>query len=557
MSLSANERKVFWQNHKDSLNRIRYQLDDQEPPLISPRGSGRKHNHSPLGLYRKPSPSLLPRIESPDNDGYRPKIRGSRYDIVPPLNNRTPEYDSWGEESDEEWEDGLEHAMPLPYPYPILGYPAYHTSGGFHPPPIMYGNPFPVYYPPPPVYKERRKRKDGGEKNVEMLEVHQSYPAGRKSKRSTAVQLPVMYRKTKGLEEIEPKRKKDLTKKYKYIYPRDSPYVPNLNESFVNTRYRNEQESLVYFYFKEHPVFAENFTEWLILDMLDEIIPDTLIHTFTSTDKLAFNIKSYAPTIIGDDIVDDVVKSMTREAVRGGLSEMVNEYLGNTSNFAESGDPLTRFLDKLFEEAIQDSTEEVVRDTVRELASDHMRVNSTAAVVDDLLLDHLQDIEGEMVDDVILEVILEEFIDTYVIEPEMEEEISEIAKEVLERYDTKIEKKELREISKKAGDRLMESICLEYLLSLISRQGKVWNESDHANKFLDDVILNILVGQYTNVIINREKTFSNQSLKKLHEKVVSDVALDLLLQQLSSSLDEDLADVDEYERGIDEYNSTS
>lgn len=39
----------------------------------------------------------------------------------------------------------------------------------------------------------------------------------------------------------------------------------------------------------------------------------------------AFNIKSYAPTIIGDDIVDDVVKSMTREAVRGGLSEMVNE----------------------------------------------------------------------------------------------------------------------------------------------------------------------------------------------------------------------------------------
>lgn len=44
-----------------SLNRIRYQLDDQEPPLISPGGSGRKHNHSPLGLYRKPSPSLLPR----------------------------------------------------------------------------------------------------------------------------------------------------------------------------------------------------------------------------------------------------------------------------------------------------------------------------------------------------------------------------------------------------------------------------------------------------------------------------------------------------------------
>lgn len=483
MSLSANERKVFWQNHKDSLNRIRNQLDDQDPPLISSRG---KHSHSPLGLYRKPSPSQLPRIENPDNDDYRPVIRGSQYDIVPPLNNRTPEYDSWGEESDEEWEDRFEHVMPLPYPYPILGYPAFHTTDGFHPPPVMYGNPFPVYYPPPPVYKEKRKRRDGGVKNVEMLKVHQSYPAGRKSKRSTNVKLPLTYGRTKGFEEIEPKSREDLTKKYK-----------------------------------------------------------------------AFNIKSYPAASIGDDIVHDVVKLMTREAVRGALGEMVNEYLGNSTNFSESGDPLTRFLDNLVEEAIQDSTEEVVRETVRELASDHMRVNSTVAVVDDILLDHLQDIQGEIVDDVILEVILEEFINVYVIEHELEEEMSEIAKDVLEHYDTKIEKKELREISNKAGDRLMESICLEYLLSLISRQGKVWNESDLANKFLDDVILNILLGQYTDVIFNMEKTISNKTLKKLHEKVVSDVALDLLLQQLSSSLDEDLADVDEYERGIDEYNSPS
>lgn len=49
------------------------------------------------------------------------------------------------------------------------------------------------------------------------------------------------------------------------------------------------QEPLVYFYFKEHPLFAENFADWLILDLLDEIIPDTLIHAFTSTDKLVCN----------------------------------------------------------------------------------------------------------------------------------------------------------------------------------------------------------------------------------------------------------------------------
>jgi hypothetical protein len=46
------------------------------------------------------------------------------------------------------------------------------------------------------------------------------------------------------------------------------------------------QESLMNFYFKEHPVFAENFTDWLTLDLLDEIIPDILIETLTATGKV-------------------------------------------------------------------------------------------------------------------------------------------------------------------------------------------------------------------------------------------------------------------------------
>jgi hypothetical protein len=42
---------------------------------------------------------------------------------------------------------------------------------------------------------------------------------------------------------------------------------------------------------------------------------------------------------------------------------------------------------------------------------------------------------------------MEEFIESYVIEHEVEDEITEIAKEVLEHYDTKIEKRELREVN--------------------------------------------------------------------------------------------------------------
>lgn len=44
-----------------SLNRIRTQLDDENTSLKSPFRLGGKRSHSPLGLYRKPSPSQLPR----------------------------------------------------------------------------------------------------------------------------------------------------------------------------------------------------------------------------------------------------------------------------------------------------------------------------------------------------------------------------------------------------------------------------------------------------------------------------------------------------------------
>jgi len=41
------------------------------------------------------------------------------------------------------------------------------------------------------------------------------------------------------------------------------------------------------------------------------------------------------------------------------------------------------------------------------------------------------------------------------------------------------------QVSSQAGDKLMESIMLEYMLGLVARQGQVWSESDLANKYMD------------------------------------------------------------------------
>lgn len=59
---------------------------------------------------------------------------------------RNTDYDSWGEESDEEPEPDPGTYMPHPYAYG-------------QPPPVVFGAPFPVYYPPPPPVKRQKRRK--------------------------------------------------------------------------------------------------------------------------------------------------------------------------------------------------------------------------------------------------------------------------------------------------------------------------------------------------------------------------------------------------------------
>ncbi|VDI67475.1 Hypothetical predicted protein [Mytilus galloprovincialis] len=107
MSLSAQNRKVVWEEHKDSLRRIQSRVSDGHTPPNryspqrgtppgrynrSPQEGGRR-SHSPYGKYRKPtSPAYLNRIETPhERDKVRNKgnLRGSKYGVVPPVHRRS------------------------------------------------------------------------------------------------------------------------------------------------------------------------------------------------------------------------------------------------------------------------------------------------------------------------------------------------------------------------------------------------------------------------------------------------------------------------------------
>ncbi|XP_052805907.1 uncharacterized protein LOC128235194 isoform X3 [Mya arenaria] len=546
MSLSANERKHVWQDHSDSLTRIKTQLSDHQSPtkVRSPiRSPAGRQEHAPYGKYRQSTPPYLPRLETPPDERRKASnLRGNRYEIVPPLreskrqqDSRSTDYDSWGEESDEEPDADPGAYMPQPFQY--------------GPPPVVWGAPFPMFYPPPPppAHQPGGKRRRGNEnddprgrndryksnsygasrqpKSDRYEDVSRSVPSKAKKKsKPNRVHfsqptpapngyygypmpgyMPYPYYPQPGEDPYG--RQKDT--KYKYIQPRDTPNSQNDTHGDMMSRFRDQPPGAV--------------------------------------ENLALRIR--------DDIMGDELPGQMHDIVRATLNEMVDEHPRYAKKirhmlYSQSGDPLESFLTRLLNDAVHEAAGDIVKETVREMARDYVDDKHFAIVYDDLLDDYLDEVGTSIVQDTMYEIMYEDFIRDEVIEAELEELLPEIAAEVLTHYDTKVMRRELKEVSSHAGDKLIESIMLDYIMQLVARQGKVWTESDHASKYMDDIVSTILLEKLFGTIVNRRKTINNKPIRKIHQKVVTDVALDVCLQQLTSSLDEDLLDVDEYERGV-------
>ncbi|XP_021341487.1 uncharacterized protein LOC110442286 isoform X2 [Mizuhopecten yessoensis] len=475
MSLSATNRKSYWTDQRDSLNRIRSRLSDRDSPKRLRESPVGQRDHSPYGKYRKPtSPAYLPRLERHDRtpEGYRDDhVRGGQYGVVPPVHrrekNKSPavDYDSWGEESDEEEDHHQQpqYYMPQPLPY---GYPTYVPPGG--PQPVVFGPPFPMYYPPPPQYRGKNRRSKDKRR-------HKSPDQNRSYRNDPPLHHSIPGQDIYGTYPREPSVKDDVLKRYRYIHPRDSPFTPPAGETLVEQRYRGD------------------------------ITPSHPLHGVSGT--LAEEI--------GSEVVQEEIEAVVKEAV----NDMVNDHMGSKSG--------------------EDWLAAIINDRI---------ANS---VFDDLLDGHIDNIKDELITAIIQEVVIEGYLEDEIIEVEVEEESAEIAHDILNRFDSKLMRKELKEVSKKANEKLMDQFIVEQLLLLVAKQGKVWGENDHYNKIMDDFILTRLLEQYYFVRDERNKTLASKPMRKLHEKAVSAVALDVLLQQMHQSLDEDLADVDEYERGVD------
>ncbi|XP_059157809.1 uncharacterized protein LOC131942104 [Physella acuta] len=565
------QKESFWKEHQDSLVKIRQDLVSRKKsrPKFTPVGGIRKQTqkkstHPPYGKYRRTPSPYLPKLSPEPAKATKVPVNGvykSKFEKIPPVRAKnaflpkTPDYDSWGEESsndddylddDDDEEEKIEpvrkkhrHRNSVskrykPQPYKPQPYP---PNMYLHPQ-VIYGAPYSLYYPPPPAGARKNKNNAQFSKSTS-----QKYP--RKVSRSG---IPV--RKKKMISPVHHSVP---------VYPAAYPMVPTVMfqqdlEETEETEEEDENMKLALAHWKNHPLFASDFCNWFIDDCLNtDLLPDFLIDILHEIKYMPYDHPLFLPSIYTcEDILSDHVAEMALEIVRETASELANDYIDEK---LLQEDPLEKFLSDLIEDAVRMGARDIVRSSVIEIAEDYVQTEFSTGVINSLLHDHMMEIGPELLEELTFDIIAEDFIDSEVISSEVKEEAEVIARETIQYYDDKVLRREFKEVSTHAREKLTDTVIMEYLLKMMSQHGHLWAETDHHNKFLDDMIFNTSLAQIFNVHKQREKTLQCKPLQKLHEKVVSDVALDVFLQHLTLALDEDLADVDEYERGVTDSTS--
>ncbi|XP_071958263.1 uncharacterized protein [Antedon mediterranea] len=94
---------------------------------------------------------------------------------------------------------------------------------------------------------------------------------------------------------------------------------------------------------------------------------------------------------------------------------------------------------------------------------------------------------------------------------------------------------------------VIDGLQLDHLLMKLTNHRQVWNDSEVKDMLLDSTLASELTHLLKLLSNEGQSSCDVVPLKRFHENITTDYSLDLLLNELSISLDEDLEDLFEYE----------
>ena len=151
---------------------------------------------------------------------------------------------------------------------------------------------------------------------------------------------------------------------------------------------------------------------------------------------------------------------------------------------------LSKTADLLFEEFFPRALNENVREVVHECVDDFVTDFLSRAAVYDVAVDLVADVIEEdfarhVAEEVVAEAFFENFLEVEVIQPEVEQQSRDVIKEVCDEYNDKRRRRDIRQVRRDLGDKVLDSLQLDYLLLLFAKQGRIWTETEHIDKQLD------------------------------------------------------------------------
>ncbi|GAB1599198.1 uncharacterized protein LOC115216726 [Argonauta hians] len=143
------------------------------------------------------------------------------------------------------------------------------------------------------------------------------------------------------------------------------------------------------------------------------------------------------------------------------------------------------------------------------------------------------------------EIILNEDI----LQPAILDMLWEIANAAFQSCVQECHQNDFNEIIKVANLKMVDSMILEQLLHRETQEKKLWTDSEVAEQALDAMILDIVLHHHRSMLTTCNITEECQVLQEVHVNLVTDIGLDVFLEELVASLKEDLKDFDDYETG--------
>ncbi|XP_067826929.1 uncharacterized protein [Heptranchias perlo] len=259
-------------------------------------------------------------------------------------------------------------------------------------------------------------------------------------------------------------------------------------------------------FFRENKSFAWNFVDSFISEVLrDELVPDALMEVLSG-------VYTKCPPVYSLTKKNSYIQSKLQQITELDVLKQR---------------PAVSVLDTLLKEIVGELTVRVIRSAVKELVK-------------------------EAVSEMILEGILQDEILPSV----LDEETRNVAVLLLSEYHTEISEQQQEEVRTYASRRLIDMLLLENLMKIIGSEGRAFSEKVELDRLLDSWMLDVFFGQYFNISRHNHVTVENVALRDYHQKAFTDVVLDVILTEMSEHVDQDLADLSQYEQEMEEADFT-